>query len=255
MDCLRRGAALALAALLLMLPGALAEGAPPAAVGEAELRAGALDSYFDSAAFMGDSITRQMRLYAKACRVRDPGFLPTATFHCAISYSLYSASLRNPRRDAVNLKHGGQDRSLLQIVQDLQPRRVFVLLGANDFAPRQADKALSWYARLIERVDEVSPGTDLVVEGLPPVRPGYGGSRDYQRLCDAFNERLAALCAEKGVAFADIAPRLKGADGFLRKEYSEDGGVHLNDRGVQAWLEALRDHAYERYLHGQWSPE
>lgn len=265
------GSGRSLASLCAALVGAfvlLVVAASPALAGDArdfvvhtrpeyspeEIKLGALDGYFTGAVFAGDSLTNQLRQYAAYRRESDPTFLSDARFQSALNYSLYAASLLRPQKGRVSLTYRGADQSLLQAVERLQPVRLFVLLGANDYAPARAEDALSWYATLIDRVGQVSPDTDLVVQALPPVRPSFSTKTDYQALWDAFNEQLAALCRDKGVAFADIATPLKDAQGYLADAYSSDSQLHLSNAGLMVWIDALRVHAHERYLHNEWSP-
>ncbi len=219
-----------------------------------EIAQGALDGYFTGAVFAGDSLTQQLRIYTADRRRDEADFLSDAAFLSAVNYSLFSASLKEPRAGKVNFIYRGAPRSLLQAVERLKPARLFILLGANDYAPERPDDAIEWYGTLIDRAAKLSPGTDLVVQSLPPVRPVFDGKNGYQAKWDAFNERLKALCAEKGVAFADIAAMLKGTDGFLQAQYSGEDGLHLNNRGILVWLDALRQNAHERYLNNEWTP-
>lgn len=219
-----------------------------------EIQQGALDSYFTGAVFAGDSVTNQLRRYTYTQRKQEGAFLSDAQFQCAVNYSLYTASLYKPQPGKVNLIYKGQDQSLLQAVRRLQPARLFVLLGANDYAPQRAEKALAWYKTLITRVKEVSPDTDIVVQALPPVSRSLSSKQDMRPLWDAFNQQLQELCQQEGVAFADIATPLKDDEGYLQPEYASKDGLHLSAQGLLAWVNALRDNAHERYLHDQWTP-
>ncbi len=245
--------------LMMYVPGQASD-ARSWAVGERqaytpeEIQQGVLDSYFTDALFAGDSVTNQLRRYTYTQRKQVGTFLSNARFESATNYSLYSASLYKPRSGAVNLVYQGREQSLLQAVQRLQPARLFVLLGANDHAPKQTEKSLGWYKTLITRVKEVSPGTDIVVQALTPVSRDFSTKKDMRPLWDAFNQQLQELCRQEGVAFADISTPLKDAEGYLRPEYASKDGLHLSAQGLLAWVNALRDNAHERYLHDQWTP-
>ena len=239
-----------IAASLLCFPGG-AEDSPE----ESRLTDEQLYSYFDGTLFIGDSITRQLHNYTAAQRREIPGFMGEARFFTAQSYALYTASRRLLQSSAVNLTFRGKPMALFDILQEIQPRRVFILLGVNDYAGEKTGKAVGWAERIIDLAADASPETQVIYQSLTPVTPAFCRKKDYRALWDQYNEALEAMCLRKGAGYLDIAAPLKDGDGYLRGEYSSDGEYHLNPAGLRIWVSCLLDYAQAQYEQGAWQPE
>jgi lysophospholipase L1-like esterase len=66
----------------------------------------------------------------------------------------------------------------------------------------------------------------------------YVTDASYAAQIDAANRKVAALCAEHGVATLDLNPELS-VDGARRPEMTDDG-LHFSTRANDAWLAASR---------------
>ena len=200
-------------------------------------------AFFDGALFIGDSITRQLHNYTAEQRREDPRFLGNARFFTAQSYALYTASRKLLQSGAVNLTFRGREMALFDIVQEIQPRRVFILLGVNDYAGEKPEKAVGWAERIIDLTAQASPDTQVIFQSLTPVTAAFCRRKDYRALWDQYNEALKEMCLRKGAGYIDIASPLKDADGYLRTDFSSDGEYHLNPAGLRLWVDCLLDYA------------
>lgn len=70
-----------------------------------------------------------------------------------------------------------------------------------------------------------------------------------------YHRRLKDLCAEQGAGYIEISEPLKDAEGYLNMEYSSDEVCHLNNAGMDVWVQAMCDYAQEQYELGEWIPE
>ena len=127
-------------------------------------------------------------------------------------------------------------------VLESKPRKLFLLIGANDLAAAVPDvQYLRHYRTLLERIRKDSPETAVTVLAIFPVNrtfpvpPTYDNARVVET-----NRKLKELVAEfTGVRFLDLTPLLVDKDGSLRREFSTDG-MHLNVDGYLAIRETLK---------------
>ncbi len=227
--------------ICLALPGGMAaDGLPPAGEDTA-----LTDAYFDDAVFVGDSVLKQLARYRMEQQQRGRPLLGEARFLSAAKYTLYAASL-NGTTKKVRLRFQGRDVTLVEGLRLMEAGKVFVMLGLNDHAGNRLEVDIARYGRTIDNVREALPGITFVALSITPVARSGQSKTLTQRNLDAFNQALEALCQEKGVAFLNLAPHLKDDRGYLNLDYSNDKWVHLNDKGLQTVVEALRSFAREQ---------
>lgn len=126
-------------------------------------------------------------------------------------------------------------------VTESKPRKVFLLLGTNDFAMEvPVAQCLRNYRTLLERIREDSPETVVYVISILPINTTFPKkpTQNNAEIAEA-NEQLKKLVAEfPGVKFVDLTPLVVDERGELRRELSPDG-IHLNDDGYLAIREPL----------------
>lgn len=251
MRTLLRRAAAALLTLMMLCPGAMTaeESARPALTEEQLL------SYYDGAVFIGDSITGQLYSYVLRQRESDPDFMKNTKFYTADSYFLYAASRKYLLNDVNNLSMRGVEMPLWELVGVLQPRRVLILLGVNDYAGSRIEKNIGYCERILDLIGQSAPDAQVIFESLTPVRPAFCRGKDYRTQWDQYNAALEEMCLRRGAGYVDIASALKDEDGYLRKEYSSDGEYHLSRAGLRVWLDSLIRYARAQYESGLWTPQ
>jgi hypothetical protein len=93
--------------------------------------------------------------------------------------------------------------------------------------------------------EQIAADFRVLLRRLPPGRKAvfalapYTADRASTPLIDAANARMAALCAEAGVAVLDLNPLLS-ADGVRLSAMMTDDGLHFSPAANAAWLAALR---------------
>lgn len=206
-------------------------------------KAGDTDSFFAHTVFVGDSLTQQLKNYA-----REKKLMGSARFLCATNYRLNVAASKWMDMKNVQLKLGGSPVTVPEALQILKADRVFILLGLNDHAGSNLDYDIQRYSNLIDHIREKMPDIMIVAQSLTPIQKHLQGKTLNQANMDAFNTALEALCAEKDVCFLDIATPLKDENGFLNSAYARDrsDNVHLNDKGLKIWAETLSAFADSR---------
>lgn len=210
-------------------------------------------AYFDNALFVGDSIMEGIRQYVAAQRQQGE-LLGTARF-LTTTMGVSLADLVGDRKPGVQFSYGGEEKPLEDIVQEIAPRRVFLLLGLNDLAS-DADPVIAdivdRYVRLIESLQTACPGVECIVITNPPKvasqwLPSYTANRHFgNALIEEFVGALTQACRTNNIPCVDAYNRLKNEDGALPDNYCRDGYVHLNHQGAAIVVEALEAFAEGR---------
>ena len=191
-------------------------------------------SYFDSAVFLGDSITQGLQIY-------DTG-LPNAHY-CAYRGVGPNAVVNGTTCTRID----GVEEVPLDALAAYAPQSVYILLGTNVLT-RDADYSsfLNYYGLMIDRIRALLPEADIYVQSITPVRPEVSAdarhSGMYAERFIRVNNDLAALAVEKGCYFLDLWEVLADADGNLKAEYAQPDGYHLMPDGYAAWVGYLRTH-------------
>lgn len=205
-----------------------------------------VDHWFDDALFIGDSLTRQLHNTVMKERHEEKHTLGKALMLASPNYTIYNATRRFSSENVVNIQYRGLDWSVFKLLKDVQPAKVFILLGMNDGMKKSHQHLIVRYAKALDLMAEAAPDAMLVVQALTPVTQKMKDPLLQQDLIDSFNASLASMCAEKGVYFLDIATPLKGEDGFLPMERSTDQRIHLNLEGIKIWVDTLHSFAQTR---------
>lgn len=191
-------------------------------------------SYFDTAVFLGDSITQGMQIY-------DTG-LPNA------HYCAYRGVGPNAVVNGSTCRRAdGVEEVPLDALASYAPQSVYILLGTNVLTQdRDYSSFLNYYGLMLDRIRELVPGADIYVQSITPVRPEVSAdarhSGMYAERFIRVNNDLAALAVEKGCYFLDLWEVLADENGDLRAEYAQPDGYHLQPEGYTAWVDYLRTH-------------
>lgn len=210
-------------------------------------------AYFDNALFVGDSIMEGIRQYVAAQRQQGE-LLGTARF-LTTTMGVSLADLVGDREAGVQFSYQGEEKPLEDIVREIAPRRVFLLLGLNDLAsdtdPVIAD-IVDRYVRLIDSLQAACPGVECVVITNPPKvasrwLPSYTANRQFgNELIGEFVDALIQACQKNNIPCVDAYECLKDEAGALPDSFCRDGYVHLNHQGAAVVVEALEAFAEGR---------
>lgn len=203
-------------------------------------------NYFDNALFVGDSIMEGIRQYVAAQR-QEGELLDTARF-LTTTMGVSLADLVGDRDNGVQYSYQGEERPLEDIVAEIMPRRVFLLLGLNDLAsdtdPVIAD-IVDRYVHLIDNLQTACPGVECIIITNPPKvasqwLPDYTANRHFgNALIGEFVDALTQMCRENNIPYVDAYECLKNENGALPDDYCRDGYIHLNHQGAAVVVEAL----------------
>lgn len=128
----------------------------------------------------------------------------------------------------------------------IEPSVLVILGGANDLNRNKRPRdVVSNLDHIITQTRTRLLHCNVIVQSLYPVNPTYRGpfgvnavdKRTNAAVCET-NRRLRALCAKRGVAYADVHRLLIDDEGNLKTEYALDG-LHVNLKAYRVIADAL----------------
>lgn len=186
------------------------------------------EDYFRDAVFLGDSRTEGLYLY---------GGMEEGNFLYAVGATVESVFTK-----ATQTTEQGEV-PMLDALAELSCGKVYVMLGVNELGWPQAEKFKEQYGKLIDRVREDHPETEVVIQSILPVSAKQEAKKTYVNndRIQTYNAMLEELALEKGCPYLNVAEAVTGEDGCLTAELTSDG-VHLNIKGCKLWVEYLKTH-------------
>ncbi|MBQ4568643.1 MAG: hypothetical protein IJA62_01080 [Ruminococcus sp.] len=199
-------------------------------------------SYFDNAAFVGDSVSLKLSYYAAATDA-----LGNAQFFTAGSLGSANA-LWEVSGESVHPSYQGVKMTVEDCVANSGAEVVYIMLGMNDIGLYGIEDSVKNYKTLAEKILEKSPAVKIVVQSMTPMTDTseiLGESLNNENI-KVYNEKLRELCTQQGWAFVDVASVMYDAEGKnLNRDFCSDPdglGVHFTEAGCEKWVEYLSTH-------------
>ena len=198
-------------------------------------RAAVDNSYFDDAAFVGDSRTDGFMLYSG---------VGTGKGFTSNGLSIFKLAEKKA------LTIDGKDYTLLEALELEQYGKVYLCLGVNELGIYKDDAFYESYCQAIELIRQAQPDAIIYIQGLIPVNEGeivnYNGnkyklSNEHLRV---YNDLMRRAAEEKQVVYLDLYAAFADENGELPQGSSRDG-VHLGKESCIRWLEYLKTHTVE----------
>ena len=189
------------------------------------------NSYFEDAAFIGDS--------------RTDGFMIYSGIGCGENLTSNGLSIfKLAEKKALTID--GQKYTLLEALALKQYGKVYLSLGVNELGYYNDKGFYEAYCQAIDAIRACQPNAVIYIQGLIPLNENViaaTGGADYltNEHLRIYNDLMKQAAQEKQVVFLDLNPEFTGPDGQLPAEASNDG-VHLKKAYCQAWLEYLKTH-------------
>ena len=200
------------------------------------------NSYFDDAAFVGDSRTDGFLIYSGI-----------GTGKNLTSNGLSIFKLEEKKALTID----GQKYTLLEALALKQYGKVYLSLGVNELGYYDDQGFYDAYCKAIDDIRACQPNAVIYIQGLIPLNEdviAQSGGPSYltnEHLL-VYNDLMRKAAEEKQVVFLDLNPEFTGADGKLPADASKDG-VHLRKAYCEKWLDYLKTHTvdYETLYPGQ----
>lgn len=210
------------------------------------------DEYFNGSVFIGDSIMEGIRNYVERVRMMGDKMLGEAKFVTSVM-GISLADLIGEKANPVFYRYKGKEQPLSAILDDIKPKRIFLLLGLNDLAMEDTpvEQVALRYRTLIESLRQTNKNAEVVVLlNTPKIGsawlPDYvlNKSFDNTRIL-SFVTELRQLCETMSVPYVDSYSCL-AENGVLPDSLCSDGYLHLNEHGASVVIEALYEFASDK---------
>ena len=192
------------------------------------------NSYFDDAAFVGDSRTDGFMLYSG---------IGTGENLAANGVSIFRLAERK------SLTIDGEKYTPLEALALKQYGKIYIALGVNELGYNNDKGYYEKFCAAIDEVRRVQPNAVIYIQGLIPVNEAqYLAATGHDYLTNdhlrIYNQLMQQVAEEKKVAYVNVYEAFADENGSLPEGYSRDG-VHLYKESCQQWLEYLRTHTVE----------
>ena len=186
-----------------------------------------LNSYFDDAVFIGDSLTEGIKLYGVMSN--------------AVVLSHTGLGLDNIYTKEVVEQEDGTKISVMDALEkETDVAKIYILMGPNSIGYNK-DTFVSKYGAIIDSVKISHPNAIVYIQSMLPVTTNNKYKLD-NNVIDEYNLALVELAEDKDVYYLDVNSHLKGPDGALPAEASPADGMHFNATYYQKWFDYLKTH-------------
>ncbi|MGN0978643.1 MAG: GDSL-type esterase/lipase family protein [Faecousia sp.] len=200
------------------------------------------DTFYDDAAFIGDSITYTLWHTAG----KTEGELLNSLFLVRGGTSLNGFVLNYK-----NIYYQGIEMKLDDAIAASGVKKAFFMMGQNDLGYKTIEETMENWTILLGRILEKSPDVEIYIQSLVPEWIADNGSNAKNVKIDQYNEELKVYCRENGYHFVDIAPYIEDHANKMASVYSMDQSIHINYDGTAVWMQALKAYALLEELKGE----
>jgi len=192
------------------------------------------NSYFEDAAFVGDS--------------RTDGFLIYSGIGCGKNLTSNGLSIfKLGEKKALTID--GKEYTLLEALALEQYGKVYLSLGVNELGYYDDQGFYDSYCKAIDDIRAIQPNAVIYVQGLIPLNErviAQTGGRTYltNEHLRVYNDLMRKAAQEKQVVYLDLYSAFVNENGELPAEASKDG-VHLRSDWCKQWLTYLQTHTVD----------
>lgn len=165
-------------------------------------------AFFSDDLFIGDSISTGLSIY---------DYLEPENVFAEVGL--------NPE-SAVSHKIG--DYTCVEKAAEMQPKRIYVMLGTNGLAFMDSEYMSKKMTELVAELEMACPTAKICVISLPPVTKEHDAEgNETMAKINEYNSKLEALCTMGGFTYVDICSKLQDSDGYFSSQYAEADGLHF----------------------------
>lgn len=191
-------------------------------------------SYFNDAAFLGDSRTLGIADYAG---------IDEADFFCDSGMTIFKLL----EEDGVTYQKTGHKVDLKQVLQEKQYGKIYIMLGMNELGYGNTEMYLKQYREVVEQIREWQPDAIIyIMANLHVSEAKNNPETEFNNInINDKNAASALLANGKDIFYLDCNPLFTDKNGFLNADLTFDG-VHLYAQNYDAWRKFLLEHGVER---------
>ena len=192
------------------------------------------NTYFEDAAFVGDSRTDGFLLYSG---------IGTGTNLTSNGLSIFKLA----EKKAITID--GTAYTLLEALELGEYGKVYLSLGVNELGYYNDEGFYQAYCDAIDAIRACQPDAVIYIQGLIPLNESVvaaSGGPSYltNEHLRVYNGLMQKAAEEKQVVFLDLYSEFANENGELPEEASKDG-VHLKSDYCKQWLEYLKVHTVD----------
>ena len=137
---------------------------------------------------------------------------------------------------------GRMDR-VLRVIRNAgrDPDVIFVMIGINNVAMEDYE-IIGGYRQVITALAAAFGKSKVVIQSILPVRLPWTDNAIIRQL----NESLKHIVEDFKAEYLDLYPIFISPGPGPKKEYLLDDGVHVSDKGYEAWSAAVEDYLNSR---------
>ena len=187
------------------------------------------DSWFETAAFLGDSRTEGLKAFS------------------GLKYGdfFFSRGMNVFRVD-------NEDYTILGALAQKQYQSVYIMMGINELG-YPVESYRSGLSKLLERVIEIQPNAVIYLQTLPPVNEETAQKNKLDASINndnvaAFNQVIVELATQYKVALVDTGAAYRDENGSLPADLASDG-VHFTPGAYRRWVDYMASHtmSFQRF--------
>lgn len=197
--------------------------------------------YIDEIIFLGESTTYHL----KSRGVLKDGANTTQVWAPKSGTLMLEPSISDCR---IIYPETREEISLEEAIEKKKPKYMmltFGLNGAPSFISRGEKYFKSCYQRLLDLIKSKSPNTKIIINSCFPIAKDMDMSRhtitasELNGYIDALNLWAKELAFDNGILYLESASVLKDEAGYLKNNFKEQDGYHLNTKAYKCFLEYL----------------
>ena len=188
-------------------------------------------SYFDDAAFIGDSRVVGIKLYSG---------IENGAFYCKEGLTVY-----NMFEEPLEMPGGSKD-TLENALTNNQYKKIYLEIGINEIGIGTIDSFMEQYKSSVDHIRELQPDAAIFLCGILHVKKEKSESEPVfnNGNISARNDRIAQLADNRTVFYVDINESVVDDEGNLNPDYTYDA-VHLLGKYYGLLSDCLLEHAVE----------
>lgn len=197
-----------------------------------------IGEFYKDSVLIGDSVAEGFSLYA-ARNAASPIF-QNLKFLTRVSYSVHNAFMAISGKSKHPI-YRGQQMYAWDSLKLMGAKHIYTFFGLNDLWGG-VDNTAAKYLQYLGRIQQEIPDIKITIVSTTPI---YKSAKEEfnNDTIRAFNAQMAALAAENGWGYLDVASRLCDSDGSLAKQYCSDKGVHQTTAAYRLWQAAFEEYA------------
>ncbi|MDE6214774.1 MAG: hypothetical protein K2M70_15080, partial [Lachnospiraceae bacterium] len=191
------------------------------------------DSYFNDAAFMGDSRTLGISDYA--------GF-DEADFFCDNGMTIFKLL----EDTGVTYQKTGEKVDLKEMLQEKHYGKIYIMLGMNELGYGDTNRYMKQYLKVLRQIREWQPDAVIfIMANLHVSQEKNDMESEFNNVnINDKNVASARLANGRDIFYLDCNPIFTDDEGYLQAELTFDG-VHLYAQHYEKWREFLLEHGVE----------